>query len=360
MAERPEVSSQFTEDVFAKQDRYCEWPKCGALIHQGEPQYYIATIEPGQQGPAVQSDQVRTSSTNNARTDYARPDPHKIQQSVNATQRGLSINPPQVVAVSHGPDVAVPSAWHADHGPFPPARPGYLSQQALTGPGAQVVRAGGMAPTSEPITLPPRLGYTSQHSHYSQEYNQWARWSYATPPAETISLKIFAHYEGGSKWGGHLSTAFGNICEGQKDIDARISTQELVPIALDTIIPKVKMFCPMYPWRTDEFVVCDTNWVDLAAHRSPLPYFYAQCVQPVRKNPKAMSFKPKQFTLYVVVPASQWVEYEAFMDKVNSHVTTSKDVATTSSNSGDDDMQSSSVHVPLTSTSNTGTCPFHG
>lgn len=205
-----------------------------------------------------------------------------------------------------------------------------------------------MAPTSEPITLPPRLGYTSQHSCYSQEYDRWARWSYASPPAETISLKIFAHYEGGSKRGGHLSTAFGNICEGQKDIDARISAQELVPIALDTIIPKVKMFCPTYPWR------------DLAAHRSPLPYFYAQCVQPVRKNPKAMSFKPKQFTLYVVVPASQWVEYEAFMDKVNSYVATSKDVATTSSDEGDDDLQSSSVHLPLASTSNTGTRPFHG
>lgn len=149
MAERPEVSSQFTEDAFAKQDRYCEWPKCGVLICQGEPQYYIATIKPGQQRrrvcsscnlhylrkpattvhktAAVQSDQVRTSSANNARTDYARPDPHKIQQSVNAAQRGLSINPPRVVAVSRGPDVAVPSARHADRGPFPPAPLGYSS-----------------------------------------------------------------------------------------------------------------------------------------------------------------------------------------------------------------------------------------
>jgi len=53
MASRPEVSTQFTEDTFAKQDHYCEWPKCRALIRQGEPEFYIATILPGQCGRVV-------------------------------------------------------------------------------------------------------------------------------------------------------------------------------------------------------------------------------------------------------------------------------------------------------------------
>lgn len=53
MANRPEVFSQFTEDAFAKKDHYCEHPKCGALIRQGEPEFYIATIEPGKHGRTV-------------------------------------------------------------------------------------------------------------------------------------------------------------------------------------------------------------------------------------------------------------------------------------------------------------------
>ncbi|KIN98201.1 hypothetical protein M404DRAFT_91998, partial [Pisolithus tinctorius Marx 270] len=196
-----------------------------------------------------------------------------------------SINPPHVVAVSRGPEVAVPSAW----------------------PGASR-----MAHTSAPTMLPPRAGYTSQHDRYAEEYNRWARWTYTSPPAETISLKLLAHYEGGARRGRNQSNPFGNICEGKKDIDALISAHDLVPIALDTIIPKVKMFCPTFAWRFDEFVVRDTDWVDLGAHRDPGPYFYSQCFQAARRNPKAMAFKSKQFTLYVVVPAPQWIEYEAF------------------------------------------------
>jgi len=53
MSTQPEVSTQFTEDVFAKKDHYCERPKCKALIRQGEPEFYIATIEPGQRGRVV-------------------------------------------------------------------------------------------------------------------------------------------------------------------------------------------------------------------------------------------------------------------------------------------------------------------
>jgi len=105
-----------------------------------------------------------------------------------------------------------------------------------------------------------------------------------------------------------------NICEGKKDIDALITANGLVTIAFETIIPKIRMFCPSFPWRVNEFVVRDTEWVDLGAHRAPLPYFYSQCLQPARKNSNIYTFKPKQFALFVVVPAAQWAEYEAFIN----------------------------------------------
>ncbi|KAI5983654.1 hypothetical protein EDD15DRAFT_2376184 [Pisolithus albus] len=358
MADLPEVSTQFTEDAFAKQDHYCERPKCGALIHQGEPEFYIATIEPGQRGRRVCSScnlhYLRKPSTTVRKMDAARPanpantapanhvppDALRIQKSVNAAQRG-SINPPRVVAVSRGPDVPIPSAWHADR------RPPLPSRLALPDCRPQTARAGGSAHTSEPTMPPPRLGYTSQHSRYTQEYDRWARWTYASPPAETISLKILAHYEGGPRRGRSQTTAFGNICEGKKDIDALISAHDLVPIALDTIIPKVKRFCPSFPWRFDEFTVRDTDWVDLAEHQSLVPFFYSQCLQPARKNPKAMSFKSKQFTLYVVVPAAQWLEFEAFMEKEKSVDSTAEgaSVANVSSDEGDGERLTASSHT---------------
>ncbi|KAI5995436.1 hypothetical protein EDD15DRAFT_2195458 [Pisolithus albus] len=332
MADLPEVSTQFTEDAFAKQDHYCEWPKCGALIHQGEPEFYIATIEPGQ---LRKTDAARPANT--ALANHVPPDALRIQKSVNAAQRG-SVNPPHVVAVSRGPDVAIPSAWHADR------RPPLPSRLALPDCRPQTARAGGSAHTSEPTMPPPRLGYTSQHSRYTQEYDRWARWTYASPPAETISLKILAHYEGGPRRGRSQTTAFGNICKGKKDIDALISAHDLVPIALDTIIPKVKRFCPSFPWHFDEFTVRDTDWVDLAEHQSPVPFFYSQCLQPARKNPKAMSFKSKQFTLYVVVPVAQWLEFEAFMEKEKSVDSTTEDVsvAIVSSDEGDGEQLTTS------------------
>ncbi|KAI6167714.1 hypothetical protein EDD17DRAFT_858114 [Pisolithus thermaeus] len=220
---------------------------------------------------------------------------------------------------------------------------------------------------SEPTMPPPRLGYTSQHSRYTQEYDRWARWTYASPPAETISLKILAHYKGGPRRGRSQTMAFGNICEGKKDIDALISAHDLVPIALDTIIPKVKRFCPSFPWRFDEFTVRDTNWVDLAEHRSPVPFFYSQCLQPAHKNPKAMTFKSKQFTLYVVVPAAQWLEFEAFMEKEKSADSTTEDAsaAIISSDEGDGEQLTTSSHTPSmlpaasTSTEDLAHCPFH-
>jgi hypothetical protein len=39
-------------------------------------------------------------------------------------------------------------------------------------------------------------------------------------------------------------------------------------------------------------------------------------VQQSRKGAKTLSFKTKQFTLLVVVPESQWREYEAWLEQV--------------------------------------------
>ena len=126
MSTHPEVSTQFTEDAFAKKEHYCECPKCGALICQGKPEFYIATIDPGQHGRlvcgncnrhylrkpsttvhctgvylitifnlvfeltvfvAAAPDQVQPSQPPQSAS-YTRPDPRQIQQSVNAVQRG--------------------------------------------------------------------------------------------------------------------------------------------------------------------------------------------------------------------------------------------------------------------------------
>ncbi|KAI6120019.1 hypothetical protein EDD16DRAFT_1706241 [Pisolithus croceorrhizus] len=159
MADRLEVSTQFTEDAFAKQDHHCERPKCGVMIRQGEPEFYIATIKPGQRGQRVCSScnlhYLHKPSTTARKTaasqpadialaNHAPPDALRIQKSVNAAQRGSSINPPRVVAVSHGPDVAVPSVWHADCRPMLPPR------LTLSGSGPQTLCASGSAQANEP------------------------------------------------------------------------------------------------------------------------------------------------------------------------------------------------------------------
>ncbi|KIM60696.1 hypothetical protein SCLCIDRAFT_123653 [Scleroderma citrinum Foug A] len=192
-----------------------------------------------------------------------------------------TINPPRVMAISRGPEVVVPPAWHADH--TPPSHSVHLPD------------------------CPYAVGSCSQHACYSQELGRWAKSSFASPPAETISLKIAAQSVVATK------APYLNICEGKKDIDALITTEGLVTITLKMIIPKVYLGSP-HPWHINEFVVHDTEWVDLGAHHSPLPYYYSQCLQPAQKNSTIYTFKTKQFALYVVVPAAQWAEYEAFIE----------------------------------------------
>ena len=82
-------------------------------------------------------------------------------------------------------------------------------------------------------------------------------------------------------------------------------------LALTTIIPKVIIFCPDFAWRYDKFVIRDASWVDLSNHPEQLhPYFYSNCLIAGWKNTKVPVFKTKQFSLYVVIPALQWKEYE--------------------------------------------------
>lgn len=50
---RFELVSQFTEDAYAMEDRFCECPACQSKIAKGAPCFYVATIEPGKPGRHV-------------------------------------------------------------------------------------------------------------------------------------------------------------------------------------------------------------------------------------------------------------------------------------------------------------------
>jgi hypothetical protein len=81
--------------------------------------------------------------------------------------------------------------------------------------------------------------------------------------------------------------------------------------------PKISAFALGFPWREEEFIVRDGGWVDLSTHPPNFAYFYKQCVQPSRtKGPRTSVFKTKQFQLSVVVPMSQWDEYESWLEKI--------------------------------------------
>ncbi|KAG0709186.1 hypothetical protein DFH29DRAFT_870203 [Suillus ampliporus] len=195
--------------------------------------------------------------------------------------------PPRVVATSAsyghaGPDIAVPSSW----GNTNAGQPGYSWGNTNAG----------------------QPGYSVNHVQYGAERECWAKQAYAVPPAETISLEVSAVREGGNRRKGARGIPFGNICEGKKDVDARIDAPGLIALALDTIWPKIQAFAGGFPWRQDQFIIRDGGWVDLSNHPPRQPYFYSQCS-------RAMTFKPKQFLLYVVVPTAQWEDYETWLDK---------------------------------------------
>ncbi|KAG1896357.1 uncharacterized protein F5891DRAFT_1247366 [Suillus fuscotomentosus] len=284
-----EVVSQFTEDAFANEDRICERSTCAAKIHKGDPCFYIATIVTGQRGRFVCAAchrHYQGKAATSIRPTVQRPDAQVIRQNINAAWKPASVGAiqqsPRVVATSAsygraGPDIAVPSSW-------------------------------GSTNTGQP-------GYSANHAQYGAERERWAKQAYAVPPAETISLEVSAVREGGNRRKGAHGIPFGNICEGKKDVDARIDAPGLIALALDTIWPKIQAFAGGFPWRQDQFVIRDGGWVDLSTHPPRQPYFYSQCMHATRKGSRAMTFKPKQFLLYVVVPMSQWENYETWLDK---------------------------------------------
>ncbi|KAL4068888.1 hypothetical protein V8B97DRAFT_1918368 [Scleroderma yunnanense] len=71
-----------------------------------------------------------------------------------------------------------------------------------------------------------------------------------------------------------------SICEGKKDVNAQVTALELAAIACSMINPRVQAFCSDFPWKYDEFTVCDTSWVDLDQYPNPKhTYFYNECIQ---------------------------------------------------------------------------------
>ncbi|KAH0826042.1 hypothetical protein J3R83DRAFT_7452 [Lanmaoa asiatica] len=208
--------------------------------------------------------------------------------------------PPSLPPRQHhtGPDIYAPAAWSADS--CIPTNPVSL-------------------PGSSRSIMPPPAGYSKHHASYSNSLDYWSHLARTpgTSLAETIILNILALHEGGQRRGRLHGTPFGNIIEGKKGIDAQITAPGLVAVARQTLDPHIIAFCPDFPWRPDEFVVRDDSWVDLANHPEiHKGYFYNECIQPSnRKNSKGMVFKSRPFTLYVVVPQSQWVEYQQFVAK---------------------------------------------
>ncbi|KAG1730901.1 hypothetical protein EDB19DRAFT_2010419 [Suillus lakei] len=316
-----ELISQFTEDVLAAEDHVCECPVCRARIAKGDPCFYVGTVDPGKPGRyvcgpchahylrmpatsvrptavfAAASSKSTSMSSAALQLSHPFPDLRMIQKTVNATQRKSTVNPPPVIAFGQGSmsrstglDITVLLSWGQPQNVVHAAHPGRSS------------------------------GYSVNHTQYSTEHERWVKLSYALPPTETITLDISAIHEVGAWKKGHW-LAIGNIWEGKKDVAAHIDAPELMDIAFDTILPKILTFGAGFPWHIEEFVVRDAVWVNLATHKASIPYFISQCMVPSKKGSKAPVFKTKQFALMVVVPESQWNEYEEWVEKAEEVAT---------------------------------------
>ena len=97
-------------------------------------------------------------------------------------------------------------------------------------------------------------------------------------------------------------------------------------IARETVVPLIIAFCPEFPWRSDEFIVRDDEWVDLGNHHETAEtgqgYFYRECLHLKGKN---YVFKTHQFPLYVVVSQGQWDEYLQFVTQQHGPNMATKD-----------------------------------
>jgi hypothetical protein len=88
------LASQFTEDVFAKEDLICERSACAAKILKGDPCFYIATIIIGQCGCFVCAachrhyrGKAATSMRPTAQCPNPQVNAQVIQQNINAAWR---------------------------------------------------------------------------------------------------------------------------------------------------------------------------------------------------------------------------------------------------------------------------------
>ncbi|KAG9311681.1 hypothetical protein JVU11DRAFT_7918 [Chiua virens] len=332
----PLLVSEFTRDPIAERDSVCQRTSCQASVRKGQPYIYIGTKggKPGRYvcAPCYRRYQVQPDTVTISRDAHAGgPDMNAIQRSISAAHsRSIScspscmvpannhftesINPPAVVPVNQG-------LANASRG-MPPPPP--LQRR----PEVRVPSAAWESPDGQPVALwnsraegsQNALGYNPNHKAYAAEHNYWANRAYGCLPVETITLSITALHETGKR-GRQRGTPFGNICEGVKDVDARLTAPKLRVLALSTLVPCVQAFCPQFPWRTDEFIVRDEAWVDLAKYSDlHRPYFYDGCFPPNnRKGTKGASFKTKICGLNIIVPQAQWLEYEAFKEELESN-----------------------------------------
>ncbi|KAI5989938.1 hypothetical protein EDD15DRAFT_2198291 [Pisolithus albus] len=287
------IVTQFTEDAFAKEDRVCQRSRCQGRIRKGEPCHYVSAYDPAHPGKFVCEACYRwymNKPTTTARTNSL-PDLQYIRQSISTAQSRASVNPPPVVAMSN----TAPNLSNLPRLMPPPATPTALHNSATThGPRVHVPSAWQNVPqrpnagaSGHVMALPPgSTGYSVQHMHYAAQRQRWARMAHNPPPVETISLEMWAVFEGGGKkknlrannigvrfillgYDDGANQAQQSICEGLKDIDALSMAHELAVIALDTLVPCIKAYFPQFRWREDKFIVRDSKWVDLARHPSP-------------------------------------------------------------------------------------------
>ncbi|KAI6002395.1 hypothetical protein F5J12DRAFT_894162 [Pisolithus orientalis] len=204
----------------------------------------------------------------------------------NLSNLAMLMPPPPMPTAHHNPkfspaglSVQVPAAWQ--NVPWP-ANP--LANAA----------------SGHMIMLPPgSTGYSTQHVHYAAQCECWAHMAHNPPPAETISLEIWAVFKAGGKKKNLQENNIGSLCEGLKDVDMLSTVHELLAIALGILVLCIKDYCPQFP--------------------CPMAYFYGDCLHDSNwRGSKARVFKSKQFMSFIIVPANQWEEFQEFQEKLHS------------------------------------------
>ncbi|KAG0693446.1 hypothetical protein DFH29DRAFT_1007288 [Suillus ampliporus] len=193
-------------------------------------------------------------------------------------------------------------------------------QDGRSGPILAIPTGSSWNQTSHRLGVP--VGYTANHAAHASQREYWSKLSYTMGShAETITLDISAVHDAGPKHKGSRGTPISNIHEGKKDIHAQIDAPGLINIALDTILPKLLALSPTFAWRTLEFIVRDAGWVNLSTHPANRIYFYSECWHTSKRGGKESKvFKSKQFALIVVVPESQWLKYEEWLEKTEEEI----------------------------------------